>query len=574
VAKAAIPAGLIGGAVLAFAKTTVDAASRTEQAMGAVESVFGRNADQVKAWSKTSADAVGLSQAAYLEMAAVTGAQLKGMGVPLEQVTGQTNDLIKMGADLAAQFGGTTADAVAALGSTLRGEFDPIEKYGISIKQSDINAKKAADGTAKLTGAAGKNASAMATLALLTAGAADAHGAFARETDTAAHAQQVATAKWQDAQAAIGQALLPAVVALSGALSGLASFMHDNAAAANVLMGVILGLVGAVLAVNVAMKIYAAGQAVAAAATALSTSTLGTWLGIKYLELVAWLRTAPAAIAAAAAVVASTTATIAASAASKAAAAAQWLWNVAMSANPIGLVIIAVIALVAVIILLWNRSAAFRAFVLGMWAAIQTAAAAVGRVIVAVWGVVWAVLRAYVTAYLTVVRAVFNAVVAVITAAFNGIRSVVSSVTGWVTRTWASMVAGIRGAMAGLASVLAAPFHAVQSAVGAVVSAVQTLVGWLGRIKVPSISWPKPPSWLSSVIGKSAPPAPGAGVGGGGFRSAGLYSTRTGGTAQTAPTIVIQGAVDPESTARQIRRILDAHDRRVGLTGALRTGTV
>lgn len=64
---------------------------------------------------------------------------------------------------------------------------------------------------------------------------------------------------------------------------------------------------------------------------------------------------------------------IAASVASKAMAAAQWLVNAAMSANPIGLVIIAIIALVAGIVLLWNKSETFRTIVLALWGAIKTA---------------------------------------------------------------------------------------------------------------------------------------------------------------------------------------------------------
>lgn len=47
--------------------------------------------------------------------------------------------------------------------------------------------------------------------------------------------------------------------------------------------------------------------------------------------------------------------------------AAQWALNVAMEANPIGLVVIAVVALVAGIYLLWTHSAGFRNFFIGMW---------------------------------------------------------------------------------------------------------------------------------------------------------------------------------------------------------------
>lgn len=45
----------------------------------------------------------------------------------------------------------------------------------------------------------------------------------------------------------------------------------------------------------------------------------------------------------------------------------QWLLNVAMSANPIGLIIIGIAALVATVVYCWNKFAGFRAFILTMW---------------------------------------------------------------------------------------------------------------------------------------------------------------------------------------------------------------
>jgi hypothetical protein len=47
--------------------------------------------------------------------------------------------------------------------------------------------------------------------------------------------------------------------------------------------------------------------------------------------------------------------------------AAQTAWNIAMALNPIGLIIIAVIALVAAFIYLWTHSEAFRKFFIGLW---------------------------------------------------------------------------------------------------------------------------------------------------------------------------------------------------------------
>ena len=60
--------------------------------------------------------------------------------------------------------------------------------------------------------------------------------------------------------------------------------------------------------------------------------------------------------------------------AQKAAAAAQAALNVVMSANPIGLVILAITALVAGFMLLWKNSESFREFWINLWEKIKTAA--------------------------------------------------------------------------------------------------------------------------------------------------------------------------------------------------------
>lgn len=51
--------------------------------------------------------------------------------------------------------------------------------------------------------------------------------------------------------------------------------------------------------------------------------------------------------------------------------AAQWLLNIAMAANPIGLIIIGIVALIGVITYCWMKFAGFRAFLITMWDTIK-----------------------------------------------------------------------------------------------------------------------------------------------------------------------------------------------------------
>ena len=52
---------------------------------------------------------------------------------------------------------------------------------------------------------------------------------------------------------------------------------------------------------------------------------------------------------------------------------AQWLLNVAMNANPVGLIVAAIAGLVAAFVVLWNKCEGFRNFWLGLWDGIKSA---------------------------------------------------------------------------------------------------------------------------------------------------------------------------------------------------------
>jgi hypothetical protein len=204
-------AALGAGAIVAgkFAIDAVGAASDVEQAYGALETVYGSNAKQVKKWAEGAAMSVGLAKGEYANLSALVGSQLQGMGVATDDSAKKSKDLIKMGADLAATYGGTVKEAVEAVSSTLKGETDPIERYGVSIKQSDISARMAADGLEGLEGKAKKQATAQTVLTLLTEQTGKAQGAFGRESDTLAGKQERLKATFENTKAAIGEKLLP-----------------------------------------------------------------------------------------------------------------------------------------------------------------------------------------------------------------------------------------------------------------------------------------------------------------------------------------------------------------------------
>ena len=213
---------LFGGAVLYGAKQLVDAAGNLQQSIGGTAAVFEDASGSVSQFSKEAANLVGLSENAARTLTSRLGASLKGFGMSTEDAAKQAVNLTTIGADLAATLGGKTDDAVAALGSALRGEYDPLERFGIALKASEVNAKAVAMGLAESESDVSAYAKGQASLALITERSAFAQGQFAREADTAQGQAQRASASMEDASAKLGESLLPIYTNIQKGISAVA----------------------------------------------------------------------------------------------------------------------------------------------------------------------------------------------------------------------------------------------------------------------------------------------------------------------------------------------------------------
>ncbi|MGW2861958.1 phage tail tape measure protein [Streptomyces sp. NPDC001205] len=130
---------------------------------------------------------------------------------------------------------------------------------------------------------------------------------------------------------------------------------------------------------------------------------------------------AVAGIRAAAAWTAQKISLIASAIAEKAAATAQWLLNLAMDANPIGLIIIAIVALVGIIILIATKTTWFQTVWSFTWNIIKT----VG---LAVWNALKTAFTATINFFVSLWQTVSNALSSAWSAVWNGIKSVASTV--------------------------------------------------------------------------------------------------------------------------------------------------
>lgn len=215
---------LVGVAAVAFArfaKTAIDDASSLQQSIGGVESVFKNFSSEMLANSELAADSVGLSMEQYQRLGTMTATLLKNAGTPMKELVDQTDILITLASDLAATFGGTVEEAATAMNAALRGEFEPIRRFGIALSVAAIQEEALTMAHKNSITELTKRDKVLATQALLLQQGADASGQFARESETLAQRQQVLDAKWKNLSATLGEDLLPIAETLTGVLIDL-----------------------------------------------------------------------------------------------------------------------------------------------------------------------------------------------------------------------------------------------------------------------------------------------------------------------------------------------------------------
>ncbi|MFG2056694.1 hypothetical protein ACGFI9_21990 [Micromonospora sp. NPDC048930] len=178
---------------------------------------------------------------------------------------------------------------------------------------------------------------------------------------------------------------------------------------------------------------------------------------------------------------------VATRAATLAYAAAQWVLNAAMSANPIGLIIIAVIALVAGIVLLWRNSETFRKIVIAVWHAVWGAIKAAYNWVVDNWPKLFQILTWPHRKAWQGLQWIWAQIRRLVVAGFTNIVAGGVRVLSWFTSLPGRIGRGLRT----VGSILTAPFRAGFNAIAR-----------LWNRSVGSLSFTAP-SWVPGLAGKS-----------------------------------------------------------------------
>jgi hypothetical protein len=216
--RALLPAAAAIGTITQVIMPAIKAASDFEEATQKVNVVFGRASKSVKDFADTAARSLGQSKQSVLEAAGAFGVFGKAAGLAGEDLSLFTTDFVALATDLASFNNTTPEEAVQAIGAALRGESEPLRRFGVLLNDATLRAEAMTLGIYDGSGALTAQQKILAAQSAIYKQTGDAQGDFARTADGLANKQRTLSALFKNFQIQLGQQLLPAATDFANGL--------------------------------------------------------------------------------------------------------------------------------------------------------------------------------------------------------------------------------------------------------------------------------------------------------------------------------------------------------------------
>lgn len=203
-----------------YLASSVKAASDLGEALNKNQAIFGEAARGIEAYSKAAAVNLGLTQKEALDATATIATFGKAAGLAGGELSKFSTDLTGLAADLGSFFNVDASAAIDAIGSALRGQFRPIQQYGVLINQAALEQKAFEMGLTKTLGPISQQQRVLAASALIFDQTKDAQGDFSRTQDRLANTTKTLNAAMENAKASIGVGFVDAIQNSTKAMGG------------------------------------------------------------------------------------------------------------------------------------------------------------------------------------------------------------------------------------------------------------------------------------------------------------------------------------------------------------------
>jgi hypothetical protein len=214
----------LGAAAFKASKMASDLNEETSKA----EQIFGDASQSIVDFSNTASTKLGQSKTEALKAAGTFGVLGKAAGLTGTDLTAMSIQFSQLASDLASFNNTSPEDAVLALGAGLRGEAEPLRRYGVLLDDMTLRTKAVELQLIKTTKEALTPANkSLAAQAVILEKTALQQGNFALTSQDAANQQRILTARIKDAQTQIGVLFLPILKETTKKLGDYAGVLVD-----------------------------------------------------------------------------------------------------------------------------------------------------------------------------------------------------------------------------------------------------------------------------------------------------------------------------------------------------------
>lgn len=223
-AKAVAVGAVAGVALYGLAQSASDLA----ESQNKVNVVFGEGASIVRDFAKNADTAFGQSERAALNAASDFGTLFTNIGKSSEEAANMSLEMTKLASDMASFSNTSPEEAVVALGAALRGEQEPIRRYGVLLSDQVLKQRALSEGLIETTtGTLPPAIRAQAAYYEILAQTSKQQGDFARTSQGAANQQRIFAAQLENLKAGVGAGVLPLFQNLLYGLNGVGSAFSD-----------------------------------------------------------------------------------------------------------------------------------------------------------------------------------------------------------------------------------------------------------------------------------------------------------------------------------------------------------
>jgi hypothetical protein len=206
--NATIAGAAIGGVAFALGKA-VTAAANYEAEFEGVNQVFGNAAASVQAFASSASTSAGITETAALQASKVFGLFAVGAGLSQREAAKFSTTMVQLAGDLGSFNELPTEEALAAIQSGLRGQAEPLTKFGVFLDEGALKQAHFARTGEKVTGTLTAQQKMMAAYDSILAQTNIQQGDFVKYGDTFSNQLKTMTGEFDKLSREIGQQLLP-----------------------------------------------------------------------------------------------------------------------------------------------------------------------------------------------------------------------------------------------------------------------------------------------------------------------------------------------------------------------------